>query len=74
MWASLGDMLTKFEDGCHHTGDCVTVRRVTFRLYAMLKAHLAEEELYLAIIEKGESDEDAARLAAAMEHTGISAF
>ena len=73
-WPSLGDMLKKFDDGCHHTGDCVTLRRIVFRLYAMLKAHLAEEELYLAIIEHGESDDDAAKLAAAMEHAGITAF
>lgn len=71
MVSSLGGMLKKFEDGCHHTGDCVTLRRVIFRLYAMLKAHLAEEELYLAIIERGESDDDAAKLAAAMDHAGI---
>jgi iron-sulfur cluster repair protein YtfE (RIC family) len=74
MVSSLGDMLKKFDDGCHHTGDCVTVRRLIFRLYAMLKSHLAEEELYLAIIEHGESDDDAAKLAAAMDHAGITSI
>ncbi len=72
--ATLVEMRPKLADGCHHTGDCVALRRVVFRLYAMLKTHLAEEELYLAIIEHGESEEDDARLAAAMEHAGIAAF
>jgi len=72
--AALADTRSKMDDGCHHTGDCVTLRRIVFRLYAMLKTHLAEEELYLAIIEQNESEEDDARLAAAMEHAGIAAF
>lgn len=54
--------------------DTVALRRVIFRLYAMLKAHLAEEQLYLGIVEHGVSDESAEKLAAAMEHGGITAF
>ncbi len=72
--SDLENLQRGFEDGCHHTGDCVALRRIVFRLYAMLKTHLAEEQLYLGIIEHGESDEDAVRLAAAMEHAGITAF
>ena len=74
MVAALADMRPKLADGCHRTGDCVALRRIVFRLYAMLKTHLAEEELYLAIIEHGESEDGAARLAAAMDHAGIAAF
>jgi len=71
---ALVEMRPKLADGCHHTGDCVALRRIVFRLYAMLKTHLAEEELYLAIIEHGESEDEALRLAAAMDHAGIAAF
>ncbi len=69
--ATLRGLQKNFTDGCHHTGDCVTLRRVVFRLYALLKVHLAEEELYLAILERGGSEDDAVRLTAAMEHAGI---
>ncbi len=72
--AALSDMRPKMADGCHHTGDCVSLRRIVFRLYAILKTHLAEEELYLGIIEHGESEAEAARLAKAMDHAGIAAF
>jgi hypothetical protein len=57
-----------------HTGDAVALRRVIFRLYAMLKVHLAEEQLYLGIIEHGVSAESAEKLAAAMQHAGIADF
>ena len=56
------------------TGEAVALRRVMFRLYALLKVHLAEEELYLGIIEHGVSAEAAELLAAAMDHSGITAF
>jgi hypothetical protein len=56
------------------TSETVALRRVTFRLYAMLKVHLAEEHLYLGIIEHGVSAEAAEKLAAAMDHSGIVAF
>jgi hemerythrin-like domain-containing protein len=54
------------------TGQAVALRRVTFRLYALLKVHLAEEQLYVGIINHGVSAEAADALAAAMEHGGIS--
>jgi iron-sulfur cluster repair protein YtfE (RIC family) len=60
--------------GSLHTSETVALRRVIFRLYAMLKVHLAEEQLYLGIIEHGVSAESAEKLAAAMEHTGVAAF
>jgi hypothetical protein len=52
----------------------VALRRVIFRLYAMLKVHLAEEQLYLGIIEQGVSAEGAEKLATAMDHLGIAEF
>mgnify|MGYP001819687223 CR=1 FL=1 len=72
--AGLVEMKAKMADGCHHTGDCVSLRRIVVRLYAMHKTHLAEEELYLGIIQHDESEAEAERLAAAMDHAGIAAF
>jgi hypothetical protein len=56
------------------TRETVALRRVIFRLYAMLKVHLAEEQLYLGILEHGVSAESAEKLAASMDHSGITAF
>ena len=70
----LRDLQKNFADGCHHTGACNSLRRIIFRLYAMLKTHMAEEELYLAIIEQGASEEESARLAAAMDHPVSASF
>jgi hemerythrin-like domain-containing protein len=72
--AELARFQTRLDPGPLHTGETVALRRVVFRLYAMLKVHLAEENLYLRIIEHGVSTEDAEKLAAAMDHSGITAF
>ncbi len=56
------------------TGHAVALRRVIFRLYALLKIHLAEEQLYLGIVEHGVSEDAAEALAAAMEHAGTKEF
>jgi hypothetical protein len=47
------------------------VRRVVFRLYGLLKVHLAEEQLYVDVIEHGISADADAALAAAIEHPGV---
>ena len=54
--------------------ETIALRRVIFRLYAILKVHLAEERLYLGIILKGVPTESADTLAAALEHSGITEF
>ena len=72
--ADLGRFQARVDDGRLSTGDAVALRRVVFRLFALLKVHLAEEQLYLGIIEKGTSAESAAALAAAMEHAGTTEF
>lgn len=54
------------------TGDAIALRRVIFRLYALMKVHLAEEALYVGIVEHGVSTEAADALAAAMAHAGTS--
>lgn len=50
---------------------CVLLmRRTLLRLYAILKAHLAEEELYVPILEGRLTEEQAADLAHALDHVG----
>jgi hypothetical protein len=44
------------------------LRRVLFRMYALLKVHLAEEDAYIGILERNLSPEEAADLAAALTH------
>jgi hypothetical protein len=51
-------------------GEAVALRRIIFRLYALLKVHLAEEQLYLDILGRREAPEMAEALAAAMAHPG----
>jgi hypothetical protein len=51
-------------------GDQGALRRVLFRIYGLLKVHLAEELLYADIVEHGRSPEAEEALAAAMEHSG----
>ena len=72
--AELVRLRTRLDAGPLHTGETVALRRVIFRLYAMLKVHLAEEQLYLGIIAQGASAVDAERLAVAMDHSGITGF
>jgi iron-sulfur cluster repair protein YtfE (RIC family) len=55
------------------TREQIALRRAVFRLYALLKVHLAEELLYAAIVEHGASEETEQALAAAMDHPGITA-
>jgi hemerythrin-like domain-containing protein len=72
--AELDRLGQRLDSGPLHTRDTVALRRVIFRLYAMLKVHLAEEQLYLRIIEHEASPEAADRLAAALDHSGITEF
>jgi hemerythrin-like domain-containing protein len=61
---------TKLDRGQLTVGDAVALRRVLFRLYAYLKVHLAEEQLYLGIVEHGVSPEVGESLASALEQAG----
>jgi hemerythrin-like domain-containing protein len=72
--AELGRLQKELDGGRLPTGEAVALRRVIFRLYSLLKVHLAEEQLYLGIIEQGVSPESADALAAAMEHAGTAEF
>lgn len=72
--AELESMEIDLRSGRFTTGQSVELRRAFFHLYGLLKVHLAEEQLYLTIVEHGVSDESAEELAAAMKHSGIGDF
>jgi len=59
-------------DGPVPTADAVALRRALFQLHALLKIHLAEEQLYADLVEHGLSAEAEASLAEAMRHEGVS--
>lgn len=44
------------------------LRRALYRLHALLKVHLAEEELYLGVLEANLSDAEKDRLARSLDH------
>lgn len=48
--------------------DEIGLRRVLYRLYSILKVHLAEEELYLKVLDHALSDDEKAQLALGIEH------
>jgi hypothetical protein len=58
-----------------HATDCswsgpegMALRRALYRLHAMLKIHLAEEELYLGVLDRNLTPEEKDRLARAIDH------
>jgi len=55
-------------------GDRVGLRRVLYRLYAMLKVHLAEEELYLRVLDQSLSAAEKEVLAQGLEHAAAEPF
>jgi hypothetical protein len=48
--------------------DEVGLRRVLYRLYAILKVHLAEEELYLDVLDHALTDDEKDALARGLDH------
>lgn len=71
-------LLKLFEALCHYRQaiergqfegeEAIGLRRVLFRLYSLLKVHLAEEELYLAVIDRDLSAEEKDVLARGIDH------
>lgn len=49
-------------------GRTLALRRVIFHLYALLKVHLAEEDAYVRLLDRGVSDDMADVVAAALAH------
>jgi hypothetical protein len=57
------------EAGDHVTlGRTLAIRRVLFQLYALLKVHLAEEEAYLRLVDRGLTDDVTDAVTAALAH------
>lgn len=54
-----------------HIGKKIELRRVLFRLYALLEIHVVEEEVYIPIVSHGVSEEAAEVMAAALRHPGV---
>jgi len=68
--ARLGSFI---EDPLSHTDRVavLTLRRILLRLHALLAAHLAEEELYIPILEDRLTPVEEAALARALDHQAI---
>lgn len=49
-------------------GAQLRLRRVLYRMYALLKIHLAEEDAYIGVLDRNLSPEEEQELARAMEH------
>jgi hypothetical protein len=69
-----------FQALCQHRGqiaagtfddaEAMALRRVLYRLYTLLKVHLAEEELYLGVIDRDLSPAEKEALARGIDHAG----
>ena len=56
-------------DGCTWSAvEGMALRRALYRLHAILKVHLAEEELYLGVLDQNLSDEEKDALARGINH------
>ncbi len=63
-----GKLSAELREGRVTLGRSLALRRVIFGLYALLKVHMAEEEAYLRIIERGGGSDLSEVIAAALEH------
>ena len=56
-------------DGCTWSAvEGMALRRALYRLHALLKVHLAEEELYLGVLERRLTDAEKDKLARSLDH------
>jgi hypothetical protein len=56
-------------DGCTWSAiEGMALRRALYRLHALLKVHLAEEELYLGVLDRNLTDEEKDLLARSLDH------
>lgn len=61
----------KHVDGCTWGAvEGMALRRALYRLHAILKVHLAEEELYLGVLERSLTDAEKDLLARSLDHAG----
>jgi hypothetical protein len=68
MIAQLEAQVAEVGDSQVTVGRALALRRVMFRMYAMLKVHLAEEEAYMRLMDRSLTTDVADLLAAALEH------
>ena len=68
LFTSLCHYRQAIERGEFDREETVGLRRVLFRLYSLLKVHLAEEEMYLRVIDRDLSDEEKDALARHIDH------
>jgi hypothetical protein len=56
-------------DGCRWSAvEGMALRRALYRLHSILKVHLAEEELYLGVLERQLTDDEKSQLALGIDH------
>jgi len=67
---ALGEYRVRVAGGNLGREDEIGLRRVLYRLYSLLKVHLAEEELYLGVLDHNLSTEEKAVLARGIDHAG----
>jgi hypothetical protein len=66
--AELGEYRTHVDDCTWSAVEGMALRRALYRLHAILKVHLAEEELYLGVLDQHLTDEEKDRLARGIDH------
>lgn len=66
--AELGEYRRHAERCSWDTAEGLALRRALYRLHSILKVHLAEEELYLAVLEQGLTDAEKDLLARGLDH------
>lgn len=66
--ADLGEFLAHGPDCGWSEVEGLALRRALYRLHAMLKVHLAEEETYLRVLEAHLDADEQARLAVGLDH------
>ena len=68
LFTSLCHYRQAIERGQFDKEETIALRRVMFRLYSLLKVHLAEEEMYLHVIDRDLSAEEKDALARGIDH------
>ena len=68
LFASLYEFGHAIDRGQFGPEEALALRRVLFRLYSLLKVHLSEEEMYLAVLERDLTSEQKAVLARGIDH------
>ena len=65
---SMGPYVERAEAGPLKSPDAMALRRLVIRLYALVKTHIAEEALYLRVLEGNLSAEEQDAIVAGMAH------